>query len=106
MADARRAVRVGLVGLGNVGVGHHLPAFESMPELARGSDAPGVELSDRRPRPRPGVLDRFRAALAGVGYDGSLSIEHEDRTDDPLAGVEQSAAVARTILAARSAVAG
>ncbi|HEY8438940.1 MAG TPA: Gfo/Idh/MocA family oxidoreductase [Candidatus Limnocylindrales bacterium] len=28
-------VRVGLVGLGNVGVGHHLPAFESIPELAQ-----------------------------------------------------------------------
>lgn len=28
-------IRVGLVGLGNVGVGHHLPAFETIPELAR-----------------------------------------------------------------------
>jgi predicted dehydrogenase len=28
-------IRVGLVGLGNVGVGHHLPAFEAIPELAR-----------------------------------------------------------------------
>lgn len=28
-------IRVGLVGLGNVGLGHHLPAFEGMPELAR-----------------------------------------------------------------------
>ena len=28
-------IRVGLVGLGNVGVGHHLPAFEAIPELAQ-----------------------------------------------------------------------
>jgi UDP-N-acetyl-2-amino-2-deoxyglucuronate dehydrogenase len=28
-------VRLGLVGLGNVGLGHHLPAFESLPELVR-----------------------------------------------------------------------
>jgi predicted dehydrogenase len=28
-------IRVGLVGLGNVGIGHHLPAFEAIPELAR-----------------------------------------------------------------------
>jgi len=28
-------IRVGLVGLGNVGLGHHVPAFEEMPELAR-----------------------------------------------------------------------
>ena len=28
-------IRVGLVGLGNVGLAHHLPAFEGMPEVAR-----------------------------------------------------------------------
>ncbi|HET7028234.1 MAG TPA: Gfo/Idh/MocA family oxidoreductase [Candidatus Limnocylindrales bacterium] len=28
-------VRLGLVGLGNVGLGHHLPALESLPELVR-----------------------------------------------------------------------
>ncbi|HET7028233.1 MAG TPA: sugar phosphate isomerase/epimerase [Candidatus Limnocylindrales bacterium] len=41
----------------------------------------------------------FVRALAEVGYGRSLSIEHEDRTDDPLAGVEESASVARDILA-------
>jgi sugar phosphate isomerase/epimerase len=41
----------------------------------------------------------FVGGLAGVGYDRSLSIEHEDRSDDPLAGVEESAAVARDVLA-------
>jgi sugar phosphate isomerase/epimerase len=46
-----------------------------------------------------GWWTRFVRALADVGYDRSLSIEHEDRTDDPLAGVEESASVARDILA-------
>jgi sugar phosphate isomerase/epimerase len=45
----------------------------------------------------------FVRALAEVGYDRSLSIEHEDRTDDPLAGVEESASVAREILATTGA---
>jgi sugar phosphate isomerase/epimerase len=40
----------------------------------------------------------FVAALAAVGYDGSLSIEHEDRSEDPLVGVTESAAFARGIL--------
>jgi sugar phosphate isomerase/epimerase len=40
----------------------------------------------------------FVAALAAVGYDGSLSIEHEDRSEDPLVGVSESAAFARGIL--------
>jgi sugar phosphate isomerase/epimerase len=40
----------------------------------------------------------FVAALAAVGYDGSLSIEHEDRSEDPLVGVAESAAFARGIL--------
>jgi sugar phosphate isomerase/epimerase len=42
----------------------------------------------------------FVDGLRAVGYDRSLSIEHEDRTDDPLAGVEESAAVAREVLTA------
>jgi sugar phosphate isomerase/epimerase len=42
----------------------------------------------------------FVRALRSVGYDGSLSIEHEDRSDDALAGVEESAALARGVLAA------
>lgn len=42
----------------------------------------------------------FVDGLSAVGYGRSLSIEHEDRTDDPLAGVEESAAVAREVLAA------
>ncbi|HEY8437525.1 MAG TPA: sugar phosphate isomerase/epimerase, partial [Candidatus Limnocylindrales bacterium] len=40
----------------------------------------------------------FVRGLADVGYDGALSIEHEDRLDDPLAGVEESAALARDVL--------
>lgn len=43
----------------------------------------------------------FVAALAAAGYDGSLSIEHEDRSEDPLAGVAESAAFSREILARR-----
>jgi sugar phosphate isomerase/epimerase len=42
----------------------------------------------------------FVRGLRDVGYDRSLSIEHEDRADDPVAGVEESAAVARDALAA------
>ena len=41
----------------------------------------------------------FVAALRAVGYDRTLSIEHEDRSLDPLAGVEESASFARDILA-------
>jgi sugar phosphate isomerase/epimerase len=43
----------------------------------------------------------FLDALAAIGYDGPLSIEHEDRTEDPLAGVRASAAFARELLASR-----
>jgi sugar phosphate isomerase/epimerase len=45
----------------------------------------------------------FVGGLRAVGYDRSLSIEHEDRTDDPLAGVEESAALARVVLASVAA---
>jgi len=47
-----------------------------------------------------GFWTAFVRGLRAVGYDRSLSIEHEDRTDDPLAGVEESAAFARDILGA------
>jgi sugar phosphate isomerase/epimerase len=43
----------------------------------------------------------FVAALAAVGYAGALSIEHEDRSEDPLVGVTESAALARELLADR-----
>jgi len=43
----------------------------------------------------------FVEALAAAGYGGSLSIEHEDRSEDPRAGVAESAAFARRILADR-----
>ena len=43
----------------------------------------------------------FLDALAAVGYDGPLSIEHEDRAEDPIAGVRASAAFARELLASR-----
>jgi sugar phosphate isomerase/epimerase len=43
----------------------------------------------------------FVEALAAAGYDGSLSIEHEDRSEDPRVGVAESAAFARRILAER-----
>lgn len=42
----------------------------------------------------------FVAALADVGYAGSLSIEHEDLSEDPLIGVAESAAVAQAAIAA------
>ena len=48
----------------------------------------------------------FVAALAATGYDGSLSIEHEDRSEDPLVGVAESAAFARGILADGASAAG
>lgn len=44
----------------------------------------------------------FLAALAAAGYDGSLSIEHEDRSMDALVGVRESAAFAREVLGAMS----
>ena len=44
----------------------------------------------------------FADALEGAGYDGSLSIEHEDRSEDPILGVRESAAFARAILAERA----
>jgi sugar phosphate isomerase/epimerase len=42
----------------------------------------------------------FVRALGNVGYDGSLSIEHEDRSEDPLVGVAESAAFARAAIEA------
>jgi sugar phosphate isomerase/epimerase len=43
----------------------------------------------------------FVEALAAAGYDGSLSIEHEDRSEDARVGVAESAAFAGRILADR-----
>jgi sugar phosphate isomerase/epimerase len=45
----------------------------------------------------------FVTALVGVGYTGSLSIEHEDRSEAPLVGVTESAAFARDLLPRDSA---
>jgi sugar phosphate isomerase/epimerase len=45
---------------------------------------------------------RFVGALRDVGYEGALSIEHEDRSQDPLEGVAESAAMGREALAAVS----
>jgi len=41
----------------------------------------------------------FVAALADVGYTGAVSVEHEDRSEDPIVGVTESAAFARDVLA-------
>jgi sugar phosphate isomerase/epimerase len=49
----------------------------------------------------PAFWSAFIEALAAAGYDGSLSIEHEDRSEDPRGGVAESAAFARRILADR-----
>ncbi|GAA4195268.1 sugar phosphate isomerase/epimerase [Microbacterium oryzae] len=38
---------------------------------------------------------RFMAALRAAGYDGTLSIEHEDHAVDPRLGVEEAAATLR-----------
>jgi sugar phosphate isomerase/epimerase len=45
-----------------------------------------------------GFWSAFVAALAAAGYHGPLSIEHEDRSEDPLVGVAESARFARAIL--------
>ena len=44
----------------------------------------------------------FVDALASAGYDGVLSIEHEDAAIDAVAGVEESVALLRRVLAERS----
>jgi sugar phosphate isomerase/epimerase len=44
----------------------------------------------------------FVTSLAAAGYDGSLSIEHEDQSEDPLVGIAESARLARDILAGAS----
>jgi sugar phosphate isomerase/epimerase len=43
----------------------------------------------------------FIAALAVAGYDGVLSIEHEDPAQSPEAGVEESVALLRRVLGGR-----
>lgn len=43
----------------------------------------------------------FVAALERIGYQGALSIEHEDRSEDPIVGVRASAEFARQVLAGR-----
>jgi sugar phosphate isomerase/epimerase len=40
----------------------------------------------------------FVTGLVSAGYAGSLSIEHEDRSEDPLVGVTESAAFIQTVL--------
>jgi sugar phosphate isomerase/epimerase len=40
----------------------------------------------------------FVTGLVSAGYAGSLSIEHEDRSEDPLVGVAESAAFIQTVL--------
>ena len=47
--------------------------------------------------------DKFVAALAAAGYDGILSIEHEDPAMSALAGVEESVALLQRVLARREA---
>ena len=47
--------------------------------------------------------DKFVAALAEVGYDGVLSIEHEDPAMSPLEGVEESVALLQRVLDRREA---
>jgi len=44
----------------------------------------------------------FVDALTGAGYDGVLSIEHEDPAIDAVAGVEESVALLRRVLGERS----
>jgi sugar phosphate isomerase/epimerase len=41
----------------------------------------------------------FVTGLAEVGYAGPLSIEHEDRSEDPLVGITESAALISEVLA-------
>jgi sugar phosphate isomerase/epimerase len=53
--------------------------------------------------------DQFTTALAAAGYDGVLSIEHEDPAMSPLEGVEESVALLKRVLdrrAEHAAVAG
>ncbi|MEP6701941.1 MAG: sugar phosphate isomerase/epimerase [Betaproteobacteria bacterium] len=47
---------------------------------------------------------KFIAALADAGYDGVLSIEHEDPAMSPLEGVEESVALLRRVLDKRAAL--
>jgi len=47
--------------------------------------------------------DKFVAALDAAGYDDVLSIEHEDPAMTPIEGVEESVALLRRVLDARSA---
>jgi sugar phosphate isomerase/epimerase len=44
----------------------------------------------------------FVNALREVGYDGVLSIEHEDAAQSPVSGVEESVALLRRVLPARA----
>jgi len=47
--------------------------------------------------------DKFVAALADAGYDGVLSIEHEDPAMSALEGVEESVALLKRVLGRREA---
>jgi sugar phosphate isomerase/epimerase len=46
--------------------------------------------------------DKFVAALNAAGYDGVLSIEHEDPAMSPLEGVEESVALLKRVLERRA----
>ena len=90
-------IRVGLVGLGNVGVGHHLPAFESMPELAR-----VVAIADPTPERRSLVAERL-----GLGSDAMFASPEElvDRADIDVVDLATPPGV-RVALARRAIAAG
>jgi predicted dehydrogenase len=59
-------IRVGLIGLGNVGLGHHVPALLGIPELAR-----VVAVADPSE-------ERRRLAITAIGLDDSAAHETAD----------------------------
>jgi len=69
----RRPMRIGLVGCGNIAVGHHIPAYLAMPELAT-----VVAVADPAPARRELAIDALGLATSDAFDDGVELVERSD----------------------------
>ena len=88
-------VRLGLVGLGNVGLGHHLPALEALPELVR-----VTAVADLAPDRRAAAAERL-----GLGGDATYASPEALIADADVDVVDLATPPSIRVALARAAVA-